>query len=38
LARANAELNKLNKINDYSHLANEEEKTEDGRSMLEVMK
>ena len=38
LARANAELAKLNKIADYSHLANqEEEKKEDGRSMLEVM-
>lgn len=39
LARVNADLNRLNKINDYSHLANEEEKKEeDGRSMLEVMK
>jgi hypothetical protein len=37
LAKANAELAKLNKINDYSHLAEEEKKEEDGRSMLQVM-
>ena len=37
LAQANAELAKLNKIADYSHLAEEEKKEEDGRSMLQVM-
>ena len=37
LERANAELNKLNKIADYENLNNEEEKKEDGRTMLQVM-
>lgn len=37
LARANADLAKLNKISDYSHLAEEEKKEEDGRTMLQVM-
>ena len=37
LAQANAELAKLDKIADYSHLAEEEKKQEDGRSMLQVM-